>query len=133
MKSLKMILLSLALLSGGITFASCKNVADREQNHSKESFDNPDKGRKRPDSFVIDKSGDTTLQAMIKDVVPKFKQGKYSVPGKETSIEYNLYTPENLDPAVKHPLVVFIADTSTAGKDVSVPLTQGYGGAGMGY
>lgn len=89
----------------------------------------PDKKR-GPGGFAIDKSGDATLQSMIKEVAPKFKQHTYTyaaVDGKEGVIEYNLYTPENIDSSKKYPLVLFIADASTAGKDVKVPLTQGYG------
>ena len=43
-------------------------------------------------------------------------------------MQYNLYTPKNLEPGRKHPLVMFIADASTAGKGVKAPLMQGYGG-----
>ena len=46
--------------------------------------------------------------------------------GKE--MQYNLYTPKNLEPGRKYPLVMFIADASTAGKGVKAPLMQGYGG-----
>lgn len=81
----------------------------------------------RPHGFKIDKSGDAVLQSMIKDVAPKFKQYVYSVPGKDTKIEYSLFSPEKVDPAKKYPLVMFIADASTAGREVTAPLTQGYG------
>ena len=43
-------------------------------------------------------------------------------------MQYNLYTPKNLEPGRKYPLVMFIADASTAGKGVKAPLMQGYGG-----
>lgn len=43
--------------------------------------------------------------------------------GKE--MQYNLYTPKNLEPGRKYPLVMFIADASTAGKGVKAPLMQG--------
>lgn len=76
---------------------------------------------------VVDKSGDTTLQQMIKEVAPLFSQATYSVPGTDRTVAYNLYVPQNVQAGKKYPMVVFIADASTAGKDVKVPLTQGYG------
>lgn len=76
---------------------------------------------------VIDKSGDAVLQEMIQTEVPLFKQLVFndSVTGK--SINYNLYTPEKLEAGKSYPLVLFTADASTPGTDVTRPLTQGYG------
>lgn len=75
----------------------------------------------------IDKSGDSTLQAMIKYVAPKFKQ--YDTVDEESGLKlsYNLYTPENMEAGKKYPMVVFTADASTAGREITLPLTQGYG------
>lgn len=76
---------------------------------------------------VIDKSGDATLQAMIKSEVPQFKQlvFKDSETGKE--MKYNLFAPKNIEAGKKYPLVLFMADASTPGDDYTTPLTQGYG------
>lgn len=76
---------------------------------------------------VIDKSGDSVLQAMIKAEVPEFKQLVYedSVTGK--SLHYNLFIPRNMEAGKEYPLVLFMADASTPGTDVTRPLTQGYG------
>lgn len=77
---------------------------------------------------AIDKSADSTLQAMVKTLVPKFKQLTYTDAKTGTTMRYNLFTPANVDAAKKYPLVMFIADASTPGSDVIRPLTQGYGG-----
>ncbi len=76
---------------------------------------------------AIDKSGDATLQAMIKSEVPQFKQlvFKDSETGKE--MKYNLFAPKNIEAGKKYPLVLFMADASTPGSDYTTPLTQGYG------
>lgn len=68
------------------------------------------------------------LNQMIAETVPNFKQETYtdSVTGK--SITYNIFLPKDYDAAKSYPLVLFIGDASTAGKDVTAPLTQGYGG-----
>lgn len=75
---------------------------------------------------VLDKSGDTVLRDMITELVPKFKVLKYkdAVTGK--SLTYNLYEPA-VKPGLTYPLVLFMADASTPGREVSLPLTQGYG------
>lgn len=76
---------------------------------------------------MLDKSSDSTLQAMIREVVPTFKQYTFTDSVSGHTMDYNLY-----EPAGTHskplPLVLFIADASTPGRDVTAPLTQGYGG-----
>lgn len=76
---------------------------------------------------VIDKSGDSTLQAMIKDVVPKFRQLRYDDKVTGKSMMYNLFEPKSSATTDRFPLVMFIADASTPGDNVTLPLTQGYG------
>lgn len=77
---------------------------------------------------AIDKSGDATLQAMIKELVPKFKVLEFKDAQTGITMKYNLLSPKDNDAAKKYPLVLFIADASTPGEDVTRPLTQGYGG-----
>lgn len=77
---------------------------------------------------VIDKSGDAVLQAMIKAEVPEFRQLVYSDAETGKELHYNLFTPKNMEVGRVYPLVLFMADASTPGTDVTRPLTQGYGG-----
>lgn len=76
---------------------------------------------------VIDKSGDAALQAMIKAVVPEFKQFEFKDAETGKTMKYNLFAPKDADKSKKYPLVLFMADASTPGTDVTRPLTQGYG------
>ena len=76
---------------------------------------------------VIDKSGDTTLQAMIKELVPQFRQYEYTDSTTGKSMAYNLFSPKDADGTKRYPIVLFMADASTPGIDVTRPLTQGYG------
>lgn len=76
---------------------------------------------------VIDKSGDATLQAMIKEVVPRFKQYEYKDAQTGKTLKYNLFTPQNMSEGKTYPLVLFMADASTPGENYTTPLTQGYG------
>lgn len=76
---------------------------------------------------VIDKTGDAVLQAMIQAEVPEFKQQIYNDAVTGKSLHYNLFIPKNVDEEKSYPLVLFMADASTPGTDVTRPLTQGYG------
>lgn len=76
---------------------------------------------------AIDKSGDSTLQAMIKAEVPEFQQFEFKDAETGKTMKYNLFTPKNVDESKKYPLVLFMADASTPGTDATSPLTQGYG------
>lgn len=67
------------------------------------------------------------LQALIDETVPSFKQYVF-VNEKGDSLQYNLYTPKNMDAEKKYPLVLFMADANTPGPDPLTPLIQGYGG-----
>ena len=75
-----------------------------------------------------DKSSDTELQAMISEVAPKFELFTYEDAESGTSLQYQLFVPENYDPSVKYPLLQFIPDSSVVGKDAETVLTQGWGG-----
>lgn len=76
----------------------------------------------------IDKSNDTALQTMIRDVTPRFKQLEYADKKTGISMKYNLFIPKNVTTEQNLPLVLFIADASTPGNNVTLPLTQGWGG-----
>lgn len=76
---------------------------------------------------VIDKTGDSVLQAMIQDELPEFRQQIYNDAVTGKSLHYNLFIPKNVDEEKSYPLVLFMADASTPGTDVTRPLTQGYG------
>lgn len=87
----------------------------------------PQLGKPASGGPAIDKSSDSTLQAMIKNVAPEFKQLEYTDAQTGKTMKYNLYTPKNISAGKKYPLVLFIADASTPGDNVTLPLTQGYG------
>ncbi len=109
-------------------FNSCggnSSSASKESNDSIEQQAGPaGKNFRGP---VVDKSNDSTLQAMIKDVAPKFKQLDYTDQATGVNMKYNLFTPQNIEAGKKYPIVLFIADASTVGDNVTTPLTQGYG------
>lgn len=127
-------ILSLALLCMVPAIASCStksdqgNAADVEHTSARKGSKTGGPQLGTPGGGpVIDKSGDATLQEMIKTEVPEFEQLVYSDPETGKTLKYNLFSPKNAKAENKYPLVLFMADASTPGTDVTRPLTQGYG------
>lgn len=119
--------MSLAVLCTLPTLTSCAGKSGTQTDKPGDNIEKAENKGENPGGPAVDKSADATLQAMIKTEVPKFKQLEYKdgVTGK--TMKYNLFTPQNLEAGKKYPLVLFIADASTPGTDVTRPLTQGYG------
>ena len=75
-----------------------------------------------------DKSADAELQDMIEEVAPKFELLTYEDAESGTSLQYQLFVPENYDASQSYPLLQFIPDSSVVGKGAADVLTQGWGG-----
>jgi predicted peptidase len=65
-----------------------------------------------------------TLETLVSEVQGDFQQFVYTDPGTGQSLPYNLYLPEDYDPSQSYPLVLYIADSSLVGQDVTAPLSQ---------
>lgn len=68
------------------------------------------------------------LKAMIAETVGNFVQQEYQDEETGHSMKYNLFIPKDYDASKSYPMIMFIGDASTVRPDVTVPLTQGYGG-----
>ena len=75
----------------------------------------------------IDKDSDSVFVALKKETLGKFKQFTFNDSQTGKTMEYNLLVPEGYDGTASYPLVLFMADASTVGKEVTAPLAQGYG------
>ena len=73
------------------------------------------------------KDDDSTFVALKNETLGKFKQLTFEDKETGKTMAYNLLVPEGYDGTQSYPLVLFMADASTVGKDVTAPLTQGYG------
>ncbi|WP_458402574.1 carboxylesterase family protein [Methanobrevibacter sp.] len=73
-------------------------------------------------------SADSNLDTILNNVESRYTQETFNDPQTGLEITYNIYLPDNYDTSKKYPLVVFIADSSLAGKQATSSLEQGYGG-----
>ena len=85
------------------------------------------RGPRQGGHMEIDKDSDSVFVALKKETLGKFKQFTFSDSQTGKTMEYNLLVPEGAEAGEKLPLVLFMADASTVGKEVTAPLTQGYG------
>ena len=88
----------------------------------------PNGGGGRMGGGQADKSSDEALQAMIAEVAPKFQLLIYEDAETGTTLQYQLYIPEDYDETRSYPLIQFIPDSSVVGRDADYVLTQGWGG-----
>ena len=90
-----------------------------------------ERGPRQGGHMVINKDSDSVFAALKQETLGKFKQLTYNDKQTGKTMEYNLLVPEGAEAGEKLPLVLFMADASTVGKDVTAPLTQGYGAHGI--
>ena len=86
-----------------------------------------ERGPRQGGHMVINKDSDSVFVALKQETLAKFKQLTFNDTLTGKTMEYNLYVPRGINDGEKLPLVLFMADASTVGKEVTAPLTQGYG------
>ena len=85
------------------------------------------RGPRHGGGMEINKDSDSTFVALKNETLAKFKQFTFEDAETGKTMEYNLMVPAGYDGTKSYPLVLFMADASTVGKDVTAPLIQGYG------
>ena len=86
-----------------------------------------DKGPRNGGGMMVNKDADSIFAALKSETLDKFQQFTFEDAETGKTMQYNLFVPESYDGSEAYPLVLFMADASTVGKEVTVPLTQGYG------
>ncbi len=122
-----------------VSFTACGKASTEKE--SSTSLENPasseitvsqeDTGRSETAISAIGTVSNTLAEdedTLIATYAGKFEQKTYSDPESGLSITYNLYLPEGYETSGVYPMVVFIGDSSCAGNDAAVSLTQGRGG-----
>ena len=99
-----------------ICFTACAQKQKGEQ-----------RGPRHGGGMEINKDSDSTFVALKNETLGKFKQFTFEDAETGKTMAYNLLVPAGYDGTNSYPLVLFMADASTVGKDVTAPLTQGYG------
>ncbi len=84
-------------------------------------------GPRQGGHMEINKDADSTFVRLKQETLGKFKQLTFNDELTGKTMEYNLLVPESYDGTRGYPLVLFMADASTVGKEPTAPLTQGYG------
>ena len=86
-----------------------------------------ERGPRMGGGMSVNKDSDSTFVALKNETLKKFRQLTFEDAKTGKTMAYNLLVPEGYDGTKSYPLVLFMADASTVGKDVTAPLTQGYG------
>ena len=79
-------------------------------------------------TVAVDSTEDPSLADVLSEVQSKFTQATYEDSETGVTLPYNLFVPEKYDASQEYPMITFIHDDSIVGQDVTVGLTQGYGG-----
>ncbi len=72
-------------------------------------------------------ANDPDVQAVIDANASKFQQLTYTDPGTGFELSYSLYVPADYDESTSYPLVMFIPDSTGAGKSAQQIVEQYYG------
>jgi predicted peptidase len=66
----------------------------------------------------------TSVASLSSEVAGKFTQSSYTDTTTGKTLPYNIFLPDGYDSSEKYPLVLYIADSSLVGKEVTAPLSQ---------
>ena len=103
-----------AVIAASLLLAACTAMQNTTVNSSAaQSTQNPAWDKQYGGA---DKSYDSRLLALREQIAPRFEVLTFKDPQTGKEMQYNLYTPKNLEPGRQYPLMMFIADASTAGK-----------------
>ena len=74
-------------------------------------------------------SSDSEIQSVLDENADKFEQFSFTDEETGITLEYSLYIPEGYDESEEYPLIMFIPDSTGAGKSAADIVAQYYGAA----
>ena len=107
---------------------STDNASKQEQTETADTASTSESADTAPAIGTVANTLAEDEDTLIATYADKFEQKTYSDSESGLSITYNVYLPEGYDASASYPMVVFIGDSSCAGNDATVSLTQGRGG-----
>lgn len=129
---MKKILSSLLLATSVLTLAACQTQSSTESSNPEQTSVATPTSTETSSAIAPIGSVANDLavdkEALMATVAPTFTQADYVDAETGLTITYNVYLPENYDESKTYPTVVFIADSSLAGREATESLTQGRGG-----
>ncbi len=108
-----------AVLLLSVQCASCQGSAKGDKSPVTEG--------ERPHMGMPENNDDPDMQSMVVEMKDKFVQKVFDDATTGRTLKYNLFIPADYDKNKSYPLMLFIGDASTAGKDVTYPLSHCYG------
>ncbi|MCR4843205.1 MAG: prolyl oligopeptidase family serine peptidase [Eubacterium sp.] len=128
---LLVIVLAMSLAACGTSQSSSDDASPAAESSSDEGASSEessgDNGSASADMGTVSNSLAEDEEALVSTYADEFDQLTYEDSATGLSITYNLYLPEGYDESQSYPMVVFIADSSCAGRDATSSLTQGRG------
>lgn len=130
MKTRSLLLALAGLVVAGIIVwlsESCTSHAYATEASEEQPAPAPEDAESFPEWMLVDKNADYNLQEMRSELLPRFAVRQYRDMISGSTMDYNLFSPRNIVDGEKYPLIVFLADATTVGTDVTRPVLQGYG------
>jgi predicted peptidase len=112
---------AVAVLTLG-TVTACSTVAEVPATTATTSSATPSASSSSTE--VVTSSESPDLATLVSEVTDKFTQATYTDSATGAEISYNIYLPADYDSSKTYPVVLYIADSSLVGQDVTAPLSQ---------
>lgn len=115
-------LCALALATG------CASASSSNSANSNSAVNTPAAGANTSESSAAANEISAKKTALSSEVVAQFTQHEFTDAASGLSVTYNMFLPEGYSEVASYPMVVFISDSTSAGRGAEASLTQGLGG-----
>jgi len=112
------------LLLAGLTACSTDDTSTASDSSSSSVSSSSSASPSSSSSAATTTTASPSLETLVAEVTSKFTQATYADDETGSSLPYNIYLPDDYDPSKTYPVVLYIADSSLVGQDVTAPLSQ---------